>query len=56
MNLIQIKNGYMLFLDDTDITHIFKDKGKLSRIVKKLLPVTFFFFQYLFVNFIFGCF
>ena len=48
----------MLFLDDADLTYIFKDKGKLNRIIKKysIAHVTFLFsfeIQYLFVNFIF---
>ena len=46
----------MLFLDDTDMTHIFKDKGKLNTIIKNHpIAVTFFFFEihYLFVDFIF---
>ena len=48
----------MLFLDNADITHVFKDKGKLNGIIKNH-PIAYatllFFFeiQYLFVNFIF---
>ena len=36
---------YMLFLDDTDVTHFFKDKGKLNTIAKNhpIAHVTFFF-------------
>ena len=34
------------FLDDKDMTHIFKDKGKLNRIIKNhaITHVTFLFF------------
>ena len=34
------------FLDDADVTHIFKDKGKLNRIIKNhpIAHVTFLFF------------
>ena len=45
----------MLFLDDADTTHIFKDKGKLNRIIENrpIGHVAFLFFfeiQYLFVE------
>ena len=40
----------MLFLDDAHMTHIFKDKGKLNRIIKNhpVAHVTFLFFYLIF--------
>ena len=47
-----------IFLDDMNVSQIFKDNGKLNRIIKNLpdTQVKFYFFfayQYLFINFIF---
>ena len=43
----------MLFLDDSDVTHIFKDKGKLNTIKKHpIAHVTLlFFFEIQYISF-----
>ena len=38
-----------VFLDDADMTHIFKDKGKLNRIIKNH-PITHVTFLFCFLN------
>ena len=47
----------MLFFDDTDITHIFKDKGNLNiikyRLIAQVKLLFLFEIQYPFANFIF---
>ena len=49
-----MKYGYILFLDDADMTHIFKEKGKLNRIIANNLiahALFLFFFEIQYITF-----